>query len=441
LDIVTFSVSASLEPTSVLLREQTRLIELSNQLQAESSLLNSSDATVSAVAATQAATLARELAVETTSSLIDEFLSLSSLDLESSAPGFLTKGYFSSPSIISCSASMNSAQSSGGAGVNYEFDILAAPLRALPYPGQANSAGTSLRIEHGLANSLIEQQIMRNLATESGGQSSSSLGTINALLNAGAQLLILDNTQIGEVATLPVSAEAKARITAALLQGLMVIIPIQVGGTEAHAAWFEYDPSSGMIIAVSEDGSHGADFATSYGELVVRLNSFFFLSLRLIATTAYNQAYSIATLAFRIAIAGVRSRPVALAVLQGAKEAEIALMKAAFSNLGFIIRGVATLAAKQGIEKAFQAVSREANLDPPLTTFLLSPNGLSTASGANSSATIPGWGQRAFRLAGSACQCRGRDIGRNNHRLLVLDRDQCLRCDHSEGLERHDPCC
>ena len=59
---------------------------------------------------------------------------------------------------------------------------------------------------------------------------------------------------------LNISLEAKARITAALQAGQVVLVPTQSALIDraATVGWYEIDPTTGVTLDVLEDGSHAA---------------------------------------------------------------------------------------------------------------------------------------------------------------------------------------
>src|SRR5262249_47020770 len=76
----------------------------------------------------------------------------------------------------------------------------------------------------------------------------------------GIPLVGLSPGHPGPLETLQISDEARARITAALQAGKSVIVPaprLTIGGSPA-IAWYEYNPATGELIGVGEDGGHNA---------------------------------------------------------------------------------------------------------------------------------------------------------------------------------------
>src|SRR5205823_3538941 len=84
--------------------------------------------------------------------------------------------------------------------------------------------------------------------------------TINAALSAGDSLFAFDQSNIDQLPVLGLPPEVGARITNAVLAGRIVFTPSEaviVAGVPT-AAWLEFDPISGRIVAVAEDGTHNS---------------------------------------------------------------------------------------------------------------------------------------------------------------------------------------
>src|SRR5262249_19920243 len=76
-------------------------------------------------------------------------------------------------------------------------------------------------------------------------------------------------TNLSLLGTLNISADAKARITAAIQNGYIAYMPlgsVTIGGV-ATTAWYEINPETGETTGVTEDGGHQA--MSEYAALLV----------------------------------------------------------------------------------------------------------------------------------------------------------------------------
>src|SRR5262249_39901503 len=151
--------------------------------------------------------------------LTDEYRLVSDSYLESMGQALLVRAYDASAAIVACSSSVLRHSDQSSAGLQYEFDILRDPIRALAYPGQDAAAAVDLQAAQGLVESAVEALVFNQLAPTSGVQTSSSLGTINAALDAGASMVSFDASNIDQLLVLGLGPEANARITQAVESG------------------------------------------------------------------------------------------------------------------------------------------------------------------------------------------------------------------------------
>ena len=72
---------------------------------------------------------------------------------------------------------------------------------------------------------------------------------------------MITQANLSSLGSLQISADARARITTAVEQGCVVLVPSQdatVSGTQA-IAWMELGPATGQFSEVLEDGTRSAD--------------------------------------------------------------------------------------------------------------------------------------------------------------------------------------
>lgn len=129
------------------------------------------------------------------------------------------------------------------------FELLNIAERAIAYPGQAKEAEFSANMMRTMFAKDAEYQILSVALTES---PQSAYNTFATALN---QNLPLTMATLKELANLAISDEAKARITEALLEGYLVIVPqemVEVEGVES-IGWMEVD-GKGNVSFVDQLG-------------------------------------------------------------------------------------------------------------------------------------------------------------------------------------------
>ncbi|HEV3339057.1 MAG TPA: transglutaminase family protein, partial [Pirellulales bacterium] len=184
----------------------------------------------------------------------------------------LVTTYFARPRIDVVSSSI-SAGPSGGAAVTFETDLRNESLEALPAPGQVLSAAESLLYVRGTLESAIESQLLPSTPASAGVTVTGGISAASVAQAAAAQNIPLVSIAPGDVAAvdgLAVSADAKARIAAAVGAGFAVVVPasqVTLSGTST-VAWFQINPATGEAIGVTVDGANGglveAAFLTAY---------------------------------------------------------------------------------------------------------------------------------------------------------------------------------
>ncbi|HEV3310798.1 MAG TPA: hypothetical protein VG815_09790, partial [Chloroflexota bacterium] len=106
-------------------------------------------------------------------------------------------------------------------------------------------------------------------------------------------LLTLNAQNAGAVQMLAISDDAKARISAALGQGLVVVVPQQAVTIDgaAQTAWYQINPSTGETIGVTQDGEHSGIIqlsATQVFAISLAAGAFFSFSTILGANASSN---------------------------------------------------------------------------------------------------------------------------------------------------------
>jgi uncharacterized membrane protein len=169
------------------------------------------------------------------------------------AVGNAVAAYFDRPSVTIAGIRFDRATG----GLDFSFDLRRETMRVVAAPGQNPQAAVAFNFTKGLIDNVFEQDV---IPAASG---TTLLGTINIVQQALAQgvpFVTITSGNLPALSTLDVSAEAKARITAAVLQGAIVATPVHsvmVGTTQA-ISWLELNPSTGEISGVLEDGTRSA---------------------------------------------------------------------------------------------------------------------------------------------------------------------------------------
>ena len=147
------------------------------------------------------------------------------------------------------------------------LDLLDINRRVLLSPGQNKEKAFSFRVAQGMRNTAIESKVLKVRAGDGENAMSfvSAFDVISTALDAGTGLAYITTLTLDDLATLPLSSEAKARITEAVQTGSSVLVPrsmVNYNGTET-ISWYEID-QEGNTIGVGEDGLHqvAMDFFT-----------------------------------------------------------------------------------------------------------------------------------------------------------------------------------
>ncbi|HWB10387.1 MAG TPA: DUF4214 domain-containing protein [Pirellulales bacterium] len=172
--------------------------------------------------------------------------------------------YDDRPRVVVASAFL-SDQPDGSAQAHLSLDLMEDQVRVVSAAAQASSAAFGFNLQRGIIESVLEG--MTGEMSSSVGESSAVAPTISTseIFDAATQqnipLVIVSASNLANLASLNISAEAKARITAAVDSDKVVLVParsVTLNGTTT-VGWYEVDPATGAATGVLEDGSHGAD--------------------------------------------------------------------------------------------------------------------------------------------------------------------------------------
>jgi len=172
----------------------------------------------------------------------------------------LVKAYFDRPRLVLTSSRFDPDAASQSVSFEFGIDLRKDDIRGIVFPGQNVEAGSGFQFLRGVMESVAEAESLFQF-TNPNGQQLQSVSTavvmqeaialgISVIQLAPGDLLLLDD--------LPISAEAKARITQTLDTGRLVTVPtesVTIDGIE-RIGWYETDPQTGETIGVMEDGGH-----------------------------------------------------------------------------------------------------------------------------------------------------------------------------------------
>ena len=202
---------------------------------------------------------------------------------------FLMRPYYDAPRVHLMAWETDTV--SGDRVVN--LDLRRNNIRALPFPGQSLRGWQGFNVAYGLAAMTLESDLLQRFSPDAPVKSVANI--LSAAQAQGIPLATISPANLDELAALTISDEAKARITADLLQNPshFVIVPTApvTLGDEATVGWLRSDILSGETIDVSEEGLH-----------IVSIEYAFLLSDSLqevaFSIAGFGQAFSGFTLAF-----------------------------------------------------------------------------------------------------------------------------------------------
>jgi len=205
--------------------------------------------------------LTSQVVTETNVLLGQTFLADSDLASAGIASPLFTTAYYDSPRVVAVSSSLSFNESATQAALNYNLDILADTPDVVVAPNQSNTMIVAFHFMHGISDSVIEGHVMNALPSNGGAQSLSAMGVVLGSLASGSNLVVLSGaSDTSKLSALQISAESKARISAALSAGLAVIVPaspVVIDGSP-RTAWIQVNTVTGDAVAVADDGTHGA---------------------------------------------------------------------------------------------------------------------------------------------------------------------------------------
>ncbi|MFO7680400.1 MAG: transglutaminase domain-containing protein, partial [Chloroflexota bacterium] len=168
---------------------------------------------------------------------------------------FLVKAYPDSPRLFTVGWERNDLEQTE----SISFDLLHNKIRAIAYPGQTDIGSEAFLFWRGLLDMAIEHEILQEIAPE-------PAVSVGAVFNqAIADDIPLERFTLGtlaELAALPISEQAKTRMTTALTANpnLYVLVPAQMvtlaGTAEPTIGWLEIDNETLEVVDTMENGQH-----------------------------------------------------------------------------------------------------------------------------------------------------------------------------------------
>jgi transglutaminase-like putative cysteine protease/uncharacterized membrane protein len=189
------------------------------------------------------------------------FTAVSDYTSQAYGTAFQVKAYPDSPRIFTVAWEEEVTSGDG----TLSMDLRRDALNVVPYPGQTLDGLRAFNSARGLFEMSLESQILDEIGVE-------PVRSVAAILAAAeAQnipLAMIAVTQLDQLDALPISAIAKARITADLTANPrhVVAVPTEsvlIGGQPA-IGWLQIDIATGEIIDVQENGQHmvAVEYAT-----------------------------------------------------------------------------------------------------------------------------------------------------------------------------------
>ena len=141
--------------------------------------------------------------------------------------------------------------------VSFSFDLVKDSLRVIAAPGQNPQAAMAFAGARGIFDSFLES---RFVPVPPGGQNFSAAAIVQQAIQQGIPIVVVNPQNVSLLQSLNLSADAIARLTANIQNGLAgdrPTRPVMIGSTQV-TAWINVNPTTGEMIAQSENGQHQA---------------------------------------------------------------------------------------------------------------------------------------------------------------------------------------
>lgn len=374
-DLTTLNVLPSTLDPAALALEGSRLEAINARRVALAQQMAGASGDALASLQQQAKTLGTQYMIGVERVEADYYAAVSDMVARQHAASSLVKAYFDSPRITIVSNHLAPGAAPDTLVTQHSIDLRKDDIRAIAYPGQGGAAALGFATARGFSDNIIEANALTVISGPdfNDGSPVNTIAVFEAAQAQGIEIAVLTSNDLAEVASLAISAEAKARISATLMAGRFVFVPrsaVQIDG-KTTVGWYDYNPETGEVIGVMQDGNHGvADDGPS------RLISYQAqLELR------RDAAFLNGILAGQIVIFSVKIAVLVAKYRYGLREPSTLLQLAAFSPVVFQIidKAKADLAAavlpvsefdrfKAGFEVAIAAGLNVFKADPPVPT-------------------------------------------------------------------------
>ena len=172
------------------------------------------------------------------------FAAASDQETANLASGYSVAAYFSAPRITLFSSKLLTAN--GQSNLSFSYDLVNDSILAVAAPGQNVQAPLSFAAARGIFDSFLEAQSVPVLP---GGVNLSSASIIEQSMQQGIPMVGIGQSNLSARQSLNLPADAIARITTDVQNGLVVIVPtraITINATPI-TAWWIVNPATGKI--------------------------------------------------------------------------------------------------------------------------------------------------------------------------------------------------
>lgn len=172
----------------------------------------------------------------------------------------LVKAYQDSPRVVLSTSRVVYGPDGRSGELRFGLDLRREAVRAIAYPGQSLDAVDGFNLLRGFMLTGAEDAVLAETLPGQGSSAFSAHSIFQAALAQGAAPVLVTSDNLNVLTTLPISLEAKARITMAVEQGKLVLVPNRPAlvNNQARVSWYEMDRNTLETIGVTEDGGHQA---------------------------------------------------------------------------------------------------------------------------------------------------------------------------------------
>jgi uncharacterized membrane protein len=169
-------------------------------------------------------------------------------------------GYEDRARLVLVSGRYTEATQQAAAKINLEIDLRSDRLQAIVAPGQEVIAERAFQSLRGMVTTEIERQVLSSLAPPDQAIINKNVNSVLfAAIDQNIPVITLAPNDLANLSTrLSASADAFARISKALSEGKVVMVPSRpvTLGTSTITSWYEIDPDTNHTVGVGENGAH-----------------------------------------------------------------------------------------------------------------------------------------------------------------------------------------